>query len=460
LEDGRALSEYNITNESMLYMVHSRQVLQISAKTLTGKLIPIEAEASDTVFRLKEKLCEAEGISVEQQRLVFAGKELEDWSTLSLNRIHNHSTVFLLVRPQSSSSSSSPPVVSSQFVGARGLFNLGNTCYMNSTLQALSAIVPLRKYYRSGDFKADISTAPLSMDGRLATSFANLLNLMWENACSALSPVDIKKLVAERRPEFGGSQQHDAQEMLMLLLDGLHEDVNRAPCPRPTVEDPTMDGKTEVQIAEEAWCGNLRRNRSRIVDIFQFQVRSEIAFPDVGMRSLKFDPMMYLSLPIPTRDRATSSSVDLEECLRAFSTREELSHEDWARCEQTGEVERTTKKLDIWSAPEVLIVHLKRFGADVGQMRKVETLVQAPMKLDLAPWIQGPVKSSARYMLTSVVNHSGSLGFGHYTAYGLVGEGTRRWHFFNDSSVCCASESDVVSKAAYILFYERSHETM
>ena len=72
--------------------------------------------------------------------------------------------------------------------------------------------------------EADISTAPLSMDGRLATSFANLLNLMWENACSALSPVDIKKLVAERRPEFGGSQQHDAQEMLMLLLDGLHED--------------------------------------------------------------------------------------------------------------------------------------------------------------------------------------------------------------------------------------------
>merc|ERR1711972_660510 len=107
------------------------------------------------------------------------------------------------------------------------------------------------------------------------------------NSHNVVSPSDLKKLIGERWPEFAGYQQHDAQELLMFLLDGLHEDVNQVPYPRPIVEDPNSEGKDDVAVALEAWEGNLKRNQSRIVNLFQFQVRSEITFPDVSDRSLK-----------------------------------------------------------------------------------------------------------------------------------------------------------------------------
>jgi len=304
--------------------------------------------------------------------------------------------------------------------------------------------------------------------------------------------MELKQLIAERRPEFGDyQQQHDAQDVLACLLDGLHEDVNKAPYPRPIVEDPCTNDKSDIQIATEAWSGNLKRNNSKIVDIFQFQVRSEVQFPDADDRSLKFEPMMYLTLPVPKPPHAMTVTVlpfeypekppvrrtvqiakaagcagpvptfraSLQDCLEVFTRREELAEEDRVRCEKTGNVERSLKKLDLWTAPECLIIHLKRFGSDhaYGPLEKVDTFVQAPLDLDLTPWVLGPSEEKqCQYRLYAVVNHSGTLRYGHYTAYGRVGEGPdRQWFLFNDSSVTKANEAQVVSQEAYILFYER-----
>ena len=159
------------------------------------------------------------------------------------------------------------------------------------------------------------------MKGRLATGFADLVTRMWSDTNTALSPSELKELIAEKRPEFAGYQQHDAQEVLTFLLDGLHEDVNRAPYPRPIVEDPSSEGRSDAEVAAEAWTGNLRRNCSRIVDIFQFQVRSEITFPEVNGKSLKFDPMMYLSLPVPSPPHVLQVTVLLRRYPEAAPAR-------------------------------------------------------------------------------------------------------------------------------------------
>merc|ERR1719326_668383 len=98
------------------------------------------------------------------------------------------------------------------------------------------------------------------MNGRLATCYADLLKSLWENTHTALPPTELKKMIGERRPEFAGYHQHDAQEVLTFLLDGLHEDVNKAPYPRPIVEDPSFQEKEDGVVAVEAWNGNLRRN--------------------------------------------------------------------------------------------------------------------------------------------------------------------------------------------------------
>ena len=127
---------------------------------------------------------------------------------------------------------------------------------------------------------------PLGMRGEIAQSFGALLQRIWSDTSQSTSypPREFKSVLSRFAPQFSGYQQHDTQEFVAFLLDGLHEDLNRV-LKKPYVEKPDWNGGGDlelVKLARSSWEGYMKRNDSVIVDLFQGQYRSTLVCPVCG----------------------------------------------------------------------------------------------------------------------------------------------------------------------------------
>ncbi|CAN8303606.1 unnamed protein product [Cochlearia groenlandica] len=333
--------------------------------------------------------------------------------------------------------------------GLVGLLNLGNTCFMNSTLQCLAHTPPIVEYFVQ-DYSNDINADnPLGTRGELAVAFGELLKTLWSSDQNAVAPQDFKAKLAQFAPQFSGYGQHDSQEMLAFLLDGLHEDLNKVKR-KPYIEARDSNGRSDDELAEEAWKYHKARNDSVIVDVCQGQYKSTLVCPDCGKISIAFDPFMYLSLPFPS-----SNTRSLFSCLEAFLAEEPLGQDDMWYCPACKEHKQANKKLDLWKLPDILVFHLKRFMFNSHLKNKINTFVNFPIHdLDLSKYVKSKDGQTYLYNLYAISNHYGAMGSGHYTAYAKLME-ENKWYDFNDRLVTATDESEIKTSAAYVLFYQR-----
>lgn len=412
--------------------------------------------------------------------------------------------------------------------GQSGLKNLGNTCYMNAALQCLASLPIFNSYLRKDKFidrlrnnkmefiakklrekykKGEKESINISNDAvekfcaeTVSYQLSRLFKYMWkENA--TIDPRTFKQVIGNVNSEFKGYCQNDSQEVLNVILDSIHEEIKKSVslefCNIPTEVKSLIDVRrhcADVMKSKEAspeekeqaqyrykfykknnvdattilnayiyWKKYVEDNHSIVTDLFTGLFFSEITCGECDNKTSKFEPFTSLSV-----ETAPDGETTLEECLKDFSKEEDLTGTEQYYCENCKCKVDAKKKIYIWEAPEVLIIHLKRFktvyvNPNHSRMSKTSSKVVFPMEdfsIDNNFSDIHLDSSDQYYSLWSLILHRGSCTGGHYIAY-CRNPINKLWYEFNDSTVIHVPdekiEQEVITENAYVMFYVRNN---
>ncbi|ESO05268.1 hypothetical protein HELRODRAFT_171628 [Helobdella robusta] len=304
-------------------------------------------------------------------------------------------------------------------LGCTGLFNLGNTCYMNSILQCLSHTRVLLDYCLNQKYKDDMKKNKSKSKGILIKALADVLKEMWLGKMS-IAPTDFRKKMLSSIKCFDGLDQEDAQEFLMFLLQGLSEDVCK-------------DNNIKKAYSVRLFIAK-RVLLLKLADMFMGQLRSVLTCDSCKNTSNTFDPILGLSLSIPSV--GSKDRVLLTECLKHYFRDEVLVGDERAKCDHCQMKKDAKKSLFIQKFPKILIIrmywlNLKRFSNNCTQ--KITKFVEYPVeRLDLKEFTT--FSANVSYSLYAVVQHFGLLGDGHYTA-SIQNANNNLWYYYDDDLI-------------------------
>ncbi|GAA5822380.1 hypothetical protein JCM3770_002371 [Rhodotorula araucariae] len=326
-----------------------------------------------------------------------------------------------------------PAVASGSAVPARGIRNLGNSCYMSVVLQTFLANPYLRTYFL-GD-RHNRLACEKSRNGEACLSCE--LDLLFSEQYSVeplpLAPTRFLHSFWQSSLDAAGYAQQDAHEFLISTLNLLHYS-SPVHTDNPAVSCPCVIHRT-----------------------YSGELRSKITCGRCQHQSETLEPFLDLSLDI--RNRASGRLAEtLHDCMSSFTAPEQLPSK--YSCAACGDgVPTASKRLSLKKLPQALCIQLKRFEI-TSSAHKLDTPVRYPLKLDMAPYLTDNLEYPAaykpsdahRFNLMAVIAHEGTLSQGHYTAYV---RGTDDFFAIDDDKVRRARISEVLAAKAYLVVYSR-----
>ncbi|XP_076344706.1 deubiquitinating apoptotic inhibitor isoform X2 [Tachypleus tridentatus] len=358
--------------------------------------------------------------------------------------------------------------------GKTGLVNLGNTCYMNSVLQAL---------YMTERFCVQVLQAVPFPQETVLQKLQEVFAYLKLTQRPAVSPSDF--LYVSKPPWFEPGNQQDCSEFLRFLLDQIEEQK------KSIISDSTVtNSQVSCEVGDSDSKTNISKYRQSLVNkIFgglittcytcmmctQSSVHEDvftdlhIAFPEEHCKAVQEQPVyrtrsVAKSPDVLLDEREGEQTLSLEHLVWNYFQTEMLQGDNQYHCDNCGQLSDAERTVLVTDPPEHLILSLLRFAYSTSTQsrRKFFTNVTCPQVLKLP----SDKNTEVLYSLYAVVVHSGvSAESGHYYTYAHSSEiesETDRWYLFNDSHVSFSSYKSLSSLSkrfsrdtAYVLFYRK-----
>ncbi|KAI8826371.1 hypothetical protein BJ741DRAFT_43582 [Chytriomyces cf. hyalinus JEL632] len=303
-----------------------------------------------------------------------------------------------------------------------GLHNLGNTCFLNSTLQCLTYTPPLALYLLSRSHSAKCRQTSYCTFCELERHVTRSLSGVRGNA--VITPKTIVGRLKSVAKHLKVGRQEDSHEFLRYFVDSLQNN--------------SLVGHAKLTHAQ--------KETTVVHQIFGGYLQSRIVCTVCKTPSDTIDSCLDISLEV-------KHANTIDKAFQQFTKTEMLRGDNKYRCAKCKTLVDASKRLQILEAPQVLVIHLKRFefGSSMYGGGKISKMVTFPEKLDLQSYMF-KTKDEKLYHLYGVLVHSGhSSNSGHYYSYIKAPNGT--WYIKNDSEVRQVSLSKVLEQNAYMLFY-------
>jgi len=345
-----------------------------------------------------------------------------------------------------------------------GLQNVGQTCYMNSTIQCLSNIKYLSDYLikHYGEYKeVDIKNKPLSV------AFSSLVYDLFTTQQKNIAPNLFKKIIGKLNPLFEGNHAADAKDLIFFLLEKLHQELNKKDnsSEQSNIDYAQLekDSFIEQKMLEHFIKDYTEKNRSIISDTFYGIIRSTMMCNTCKQIKYSFQTFNLLIFQLKnvkeynqnTLKNNNNYKINIYDAFDCDKKEEILDGENMIYCNSCKGLNPGTHQQIIYSLPKVLIIILNR-GRN-NQDFNEEFIFPAELDLSIENYVvvNNNPDCNTHFYLQSVITHLGESGAGgHFIAYCRNGP-KEDFFCYNDASVSKATVNDAMGSKISENVYEK-----